>query len=245
MNAECIDLGDEPEIDEDECDCPEIQECPDPVCPDPDEENEDDHHEDDGHGHGSGDGNEDDEDDKDDSEDNENDDDSEEKPDNGDGGDDDEDDDSDEDDSGNETEEEEDVPCTDNHSCGLKQHNKYRKTHGSPPMELDDDLNAAALVFAEELAAKGEFYHDPNLQSLGHGENLYASWTSDPSAAVIDYAKAVDEWYNEVTDPGYDFETGGYQSGTGHFTQVVWKSSTKLGMAHAASANGWIYYVAR
>ena len=243
MNAECINLGDEPEIDEDECDCPEIQQCPDPVCPDPDEENEDDHHEDDGHGHGSGDGNEDDEDDKDDSEDNENDDDSEEKPDNGDGGDDDEDDDSD--DSGNETEEEEDVPCTDNQSCGLKQHNKYRKTHGSPPMELDDDLNAAALVFAEELAAKGEFYHDPNLQSLGHGENLYASWTSDPSAAVIDYAKAVDEWYNEVTDPGYDFETGGYQSGTGHFTQVVWKSSTKLGMAHATSSNGWIYYVAR
>ena len=112
-------------------------------------------------------------------------------------------------------------------------------------MTLDDDLNAAALVFAQELADKNLFYHDPNLQSLGHGENLYASWTSDPNAAVIDYAKAVDAWYNEINDPGYDFETGGYQSGTGHFTQVVWKKSTKLGMAHAIASDGWIYVVAR
>ena len=117
--------------------------------------------------------------------------------------------------------------------------------HGSPPMELDDDLIAAAQIFAQELADKGEFYHDPNLQSLGHGENLYASWSSNPAMAVVDYAKAVDNWYEEVTDPGYNFEDGGYQPGTGHFTQVVWKASTKLGMAHAASENGWIYFVAR
>ena len=62
---------------------------------------------------------------------------------------------------------------------------------------------------------------------------------------MVDYAVATDNWYEEVNDPGYDFETGGYQSGTGHFTQVVWKSSTKLGMGHAVSANGWTYVVAR
>lgn len=36
-------------------------------------------------------------------------------------------------------------------------------------------------------------------------------------------------WYDEVTNPGYDFENPGFDSGTGHFTQVVWKGSTKLG----------------
>ena len=36
--------------------------------------------------------------------------------------------------------------------------------------------------------------------------------------------------YNEVCDPGYDFSNGGFSSGTGHFTQVVWKESTVLGL---------------
>ena len=45
--------------------------------------------------------------------------------------------------------------------------------------------------------------------------------------------------YNEVCDPGYDFNNGGFSSRTGHFTQVVWKESTDLGMGRAeAQQNG-------
>ena len=43
--------------------------------------------------------------------------------------------------------------------------------------------------------------------------------------------------YNEVCDPGYDFTAEPpTQSGsgtTGHFTQVVWKGSTELGIGRA------------
>ena len=39
--------------------------------------------------------------------------------------------------------------------------------------------------------------------------------------------------YNEVCDPGYDFNNGGFSGGTGHFTQVVWKESIELGMGRA------------
>ena len=39
--------------------------------------------------------------------------------------------------------------------------------------------------------------------------------------------------YNEVCDPGYNFNGGGTSGGTGHFTQVVWKGSTKLGIGRA------------
>ena len=35
--------------------------------------------------------------------------------------------------------------------------------------------------------------------------------------------------YNEVCDPGYDFASGAFSGGTGHFTQVVWKGSTDIG----------------
>jgi len=38
----------------------------------------------------------------------------------------------------------------------------------------------------------------------------------------------VTAWYDEIKD--YDF-SGDYQKGTGHFTQVVWKGSTHVGMA--------------
>ena len=38
-----------------------------------------------------------------------------------------------------------------------------------------------------------------------------------------------------MCDPGYNFNSGGFSGGTGHFTQVVWKGSTKLGIGRAES----------
>lgn len=37
---------------------------------------------------------------------------------------------------------------------------------------------------------------------------------------------AVSMWYDEINDPGYNYE-GDF--GAGHFTQLVWKGSTKMG----------------
>ena len=46
---------------------------------------------------------------------------------------------------------------------------------------------------------------------------------------------AVKSWYDECKDPGYDFSSSFTRmngaEGTGHFTQVVWKSTTKVGAA--------------
>ena len=39
--------------------------------------------------------------------------------------------------------------------------------------------------------------------------------------------------YNEVCEYEYDFNTNDMNSQTLHFTQVVWKKTTKLGMGYA------------
>ena len=138
------------------------------------------------------------------------------------------------------------------------QHNELRALHGSPAMELSEDLNTVAMEYAEHIASLGQMVHDPNLQSLGHGENIYWAWAS--GGTEINYGNAVEAWYNEITDPGYDFTNPGWQPGAGHFTQVifkiyetiplifyqvVWKASTQLGMGHATANDGSVYVVAR
>ena len=41
----------------------------------------------------------------------------------------------------------------------------------------------------------------------------------------------VNAWYNEIKK--YSFSSPGFSMSTGHFTQVVWNSSNKLGMGLA------------
>ena len=53
-----------------------------------------------------------------------------------------------------------------------------------------------------------------------------------PTDLLVNYTKATISWYNELFDPGYDFDEPGFSKGTGHFTQVVWNGSRKLGMGH-------------
>ena len=48
---------------------------------------------------------------------------------------------------------------------------------------------------------------------------------------------ASEMWYNELKDPGYDFNNGGFSSGTGHFTQVVWKDCDYVGFG---ISGGWV-----
>jgi glioma pathogenesis-related protein 2 len=42
---------------------------------------------------------------------------------------------------------------------------------------------------------------------------------------------AVDKWYDEIKY--YDFDDGRFSSATGHFSQVVWNASQRLGVGFA------------
>lgn len=60
-----------------------------------------------------------------------------------------------------------------------------------------------------------------------YGENLYVCI----NCKEINMEQAVKAWYDEIKS--YNFEKAQFSPETGHFTQVVWKGSQKLGVGFA------------
>merc|ERR1712038_354611 len=112
-------------------------------------------------------------------------------------------------------------------TIALSKHNHYRRLHGSPPLSLDNMLSFGAQKHAERLAAKGNWLsnsdHDQYRGNVGENMGISCSSASHPS-----YDEVTDEWYAE--ERLYDYYAGMGSPDTGHFTQVVWRSSTKLGI---------------
>jgi glioma pathogenesis-related protein 2 len=115
--------------------------------------------------------------------------------------------------------------------------NQHRAKHGVPPVELDQELVTYAKARAEHIADKGALVHDG---TGGHGENLYSSSSSEPVQAPA--SAASDAWYGEIKF--YDYDTFGStepKEKVGHFTQLVWKGSTKIGAGRVCGTedNTW------
>ncbi|KXJ21233.1 protein PRY1 [Exaiptasia diaphana] len=112
----------------------------------------------------------------------------------------------------------------------LDAHNAKRRLHGVPGLTWDAALAAGAADWALILARNGTFEH-----SYGnYGENLYSMYGSKEGTCE----QGVKSWYNEIYF--YDYNNPGFHSSTGHFTQVVWKSTTKLGVGKAtATVDGY------
>jgi len=109
----------------------------------------------------------------------------------------------------------------------LAAHNAYRAKHGVAALKISTELNALAQEWAEQLIAEGRFYHRPN---NNNGENIYMSG----GKAAQELAQgAVDSWYSEIKDYKFGKEPSRGGPVTGHFTQVVWKGSTEVGVGVA------------
>jgi len=115
----------------------------------------------------------------------------------------------------------------------LDQHNKYRAIHGVKPLVLDTKLSQHAQKYAQHLAKTSTFEHsdDPD-----YGENLYWSWSSDPNFKVKGH-ESVDSWYEECLQ-NYDYSREPRDTESGHFTQLVWDTTTRLGVGLAKSSTG-------
>lgn len=110
----------------------------------------------------------------------------------------------------------------------LNAHNQYRAKHGAPALMLDPAMSASAQKWADHLAGAEKFEHS---KGSGDGENLAAMWGGRHTGF-----SATKAWYDEVEN--YNFDRPDFSMTTGHFTQVVWKASTKLGVAVACNTGG-------
>jgi uncharacterized protein YkwD len=120
----------------------------------------------------------------------------------------------------------------------LAYHNELRAKHGCPPLKLNEKLCTIAQNYANELAAKNALQHSTNqYNDEPLGENLYYC-----SGFDVDPKTMTQSWYDEIQK--YDFSSNNFIKGTGHFTQVIWKSTTDVGFGRSKSRSGAYYGVA-
>jgi len=92
-------------------------------------------------------------------------------------------------------------------------HQQLRSKHGASPLVWNNKLSR----YAARHASACYFKHSKG----PYGENLAAGFPSISSA--------IKAWYGEKNM--YNYGRPGFAESTGHFTQVVWKSSREIGCA--------------
>ena len=106
---------------------------------------------------------------------------------------------------------------------GVDAHNRLRAKHCAAPLSWSAKLADVAQRWANALRDRGcMFGHSGG----SFGENLAAG-----TIGTLDPAAVVQMWYDEISQ--YRFPDGGFSMKTGHFTQVVWRGSRRVGCGHS------------
>ena len=118
----------------------------------------------------------------------------------------------------------------------LDAHNKYRKIHHVEPLILNKEICKIAESYAKHLANLGHLEHSDNCYKEDTlGENLYCCFGHKASGEEVSK-----NWYDENKKYNYN---GDWKSGTGHFTQMVWKGTKEVGFGKFKDKRGRIYVV--
>lgn len=124
----------------------------------------------------------------------------------------------------------------------IRAHNEVRAALDMPGLEWSDEVAAVAQEWASYLAEKNhcKLKHRPSSGKYArrYGENIYwasaLKW-SDGRAEVqrISPDEVVGSWAGEAEDYRYSDNSCRPGKVCGHYTQVVWRNSTRLGCGMA------------
>ncbi|KAL0482769.1 pathogenesis-related protein [Acrasis kona] len=117
----------------------------------------------------------------------------------------------------------------------LEAHNSARAAVNiTVPLTWDNDIATFAANYANQCIGTNILAHNPNRKmSDGRslGENIYAS------SGLQNGARAVSSWVNEKSN--YDYNSNSCAAGKmcGHYTQVVWAKTIKVGCVRVKCNN--------
>lgn len=102
------------------------------------------------------------------------------------------------------------------HDC-LNAHNSARKNYGMPELSWSEDL----ALYSENYSGNISFNRIQHSGRSGVGENIFAASGGSTNGIC---SAAVESWMGEAKD--YGKNNGAV---VGHFTQVIWKTTQKVG----------------
>lgn len=115
----------------------------------------------------------------------------------------------------------------------LNYHNEKRRLHQANDLVWDEDLAAIAQKHADTC----NYGHDIDAYGGGYGQNI---------AGTGDLQGSLEMWYNEVDiwpTSNYGNSAAAFTDETGHFTAMVWASTTAVGCASSINCGGQAFTV--
>lgn len=118
----------------------------------------------------------------------------------------------------------------------LDAHNRVRAGVKTKPLTWSPKLAAFAQAWAEHLAKNKNFALE-HRSNNDYGENLFSANNSQATASGV-----VNSWSRESKD--FDYASNSCNDGKmcGHYTQIVWRTSTEVGcgMVKDAGKEVWV-----
>ncbi|MEO7178456.1 MAG: CAP domain-containing protein [Allosphingosinicella sp.] len=122
-------------------------------------------------------------------------------------------------------------------------HNRERAAAGARPLVWDAGLAATAAAYGPALERLGKLAHSPPAARPGQGENL---WMGTRNAYELE--EMAGSWAAEKSlfRPGTfpAVSTSGNWSDVAHYTQMIWKGTTRVGCAVHKSRK-WDFLICR
>lgn len=114
-------------------------------------------------------------------------------------------------------------------------HNAERARAGVSPLIWDSALGAAAATYAQQLARTSRFAHSDRRARPGVGENLWMGSRGIYSIeTMIEGWSSEKRWFHAGVFPNVS-RTGNWAD-VGHYTQMIWPATTRVGCAIASTA---------